>query len=209
MLPGRGIQRKLSIANLSAVIDLFKALLQGIGIVRRRKPSVVVVLGGYASFACGVGAVLCRVPLVLLEQNKRAGAVNRTLRRFATASAVSFAGTDLPHATVTGNPLRSEIRAMAEHPDPAAARAALGLPADRTVIGVFAGSLGSRRINDAVQGLVMRWADRSDLAIRHVVGRNGFSDASDGAPDLQVEDVLTVIDELGQSDCLPSLKVDV
>ena len=190
VLPGRGIQRKLSMANLSAVIDLFKALFQGIGIVRRRKPSVVVVLGGYASFACGVGAVLCRVPLVLLEQNKRAGAVNRTLRRFATASAVSFPGTDLPHATVTGNPLRSEIRAMAEHPDPAAARAALGLPADRTVIGVFAGSLGSRRINDAVQGLVMRWADRSDLAIRHVVGRNGFSDASDGAPDLPAEGIV-------------------
>ncbi|WP_421122022.1 UDP-N-acetylglucosamine--N-acetylmuramyl-(pentapeptide) pyrophosphoryl-undecaprenol N-acetylglucosamine transferase [Aquihabitans daechungensis] len=115
--------------------------------------------------------------------------MNRILRRFATASAVSFAGTDLPHATVTGNPLRPEIRAMAEHPDPAAARAALDLPADRTVIGVFAGSLGSRRINDAVQGLVARWADRSDLAIRHVVGRNGFSDASDGVPDLPADGI--------------------
>jgi UDP-N-acetylglucosamine:LPS N-acetylglucosamine transferase len=135
------------------------------------------VLGGYASFACGVGAVLARVPLVLLEQNKRAGAVNRVLRRFATASAVSFEGTDLPRATVTGNPLRAEIRAVAEAPDPTGARAALGLPADRTVIGVFSGSLGSRRINDAVRGLVVRWADRSDLAVRHVIGRNGFSEA--------------------------------
>jgi UDP-N-acetylglucosamine--N-acetylmuramyl-(pentapeptide) pyrophosphoryl-undecaprenol N-acetylglucosamine transferase len=121
---------------------------------------------------------------VLLEQNKKAGAVNRALRRFATASAVSFEGTDLPHATVTGNPLRPEIRAMAEHPDPAGARAALDLPADRTVIGVFAGSLGSRRINDAVQGVVRRWADRSDLAVRHVVGRNGFSAATDQAPEI-------------------------
>ena len=184
VLPGRGIQRRLTKANVAAAIDLVKALKRGIGIVRRRRPSVVVVLGGYASFACGVGAVLCRVPLVLLEQNKKAGAVNRALRRFAAASAVSFEGTDLPHATVTGNPLRPEIRQMAEHPDPAAARAALDLPADRTVIGVFAGSLGSRRINDAVQGLVARWADRSDLAVRHVVGRNGFSDASASAPEL-------------------------
>ncbi|HWJ61187.1 MAG TPA: UDP-N-acetylglucosamine--N-acetylmuramyl-(pentapeptide) pyrophosphoryl-undecaprenol N-acetylglucosamine transferase [Acidimicrobiales bacterium] len=184
VLPGRGIQRKLSMANIAAVLDLFKALVRGIGIVRKRKPAVVVVLGGYASFACGVGAVLCRVPLVLLEQNKKAGAVNRALRRFAAASAVSFEGTDLPKATVTGNPLRPEIRAMAEHPDAAAARAALDLPADRTVIGVFAGSLGSRRINDAVQGLVQRWAHRSDLAVRHVIGRNGFSDGSDGPTDL-------------------------
>jgi undecaprenyldiphospho-muramoylpentapeptide beta-N-acetylglucosaminyltransferase len=171
LLPGRGIQRRLTPANVAAILDLCKALVRGIGVVRRHRPKIVIVLGGYASFACGVGAVLTRVPLVLLEQNKRAGAVNRVLRRFARASAVSFADTDLPRATVCGNPLRPEIRAIAEHPDPAGARAALDLPADGTVIAVFAGSLGSRRINDAVRGLVERWADRSDLVIRHVVGR--------------------------------------
>ena len=170
VLPGRGIQRRLSAANIKAVLDLLRAVLGGVSIVRSRRPAVVVVLGGYASFACGLGAVLTRVPLVLMEQNKRAGAVNRLLRRFAAASAVSFEGTDLPRAEVTGNPLRPEIRSRAENPDPASAREALGLPADRTVIGVFAGSLGSRRINEAVAGLVERWADRSDVAIRHVVG---------------------------------------
>lgn len=190
VLPGRGIQRTLSPANIGAVLDLVKALFRGIGIVRRRKPAVVVVLGGYASFACGVGAALTRTPLVLLEQNKKAGLVNRLLRFAATASAVSFEGTDLPKATVTGNPLRPEIRAVAEHPDPARARAELGLPADRTVIGVFAGSLGSRRINDAVGGLVQRWAGRSDLAVRHVVGRNGFSDGSDGPTDLPADGIV-------------------
>ena len=45
-----------------------------------------VVLGGYASFACGLGAVVTRTPIVLLEQNRKAGAVNRLLRRFATHS---------------------------------------------------------------------------------------------------------------------------
>lgn len=184
VLPGRGIQRRLTMANVAAIIDLFKALFRGIGIVRKRKPHVVVVLGGYASFACGVGAVVCRVPLVLVEQNKKAGAVNRVLRFFATASAVSFEGTDLPHATVCGNPLRPEIRTMAEHPDKAAARAQLDLPADRTVIGVFAGSLGSRRINDAVRGLAERWADRSDLAVRHVVGRTNYEAATAALPDI-------------------------
>jgi len=171
VLPGRGIQRRLTPANVGAVIDLLRALWRGIGLVRRHRPAVVVVLGGYASFACGLGAVLLRRPLVLLEQNRKAGAVNRLLRRFATASAVSFPGTDLPRATVTGNPLRPEIRAVAEHPDPKAAREQLDLPQDRTVVAVFAGSLGSRRINTAVRGVVERWADRHDLAVRHVVGR--------------------------------------
>jgi UDP-N-acetylglucosamine:LPS N-acetylglucosamine transferase len=174
VLPGRGIQRRLSMASISAVFDLLRALMRGIRIVRRRRPAVVVVLGGYASAACGLGAVIWRVPIVLLEQNRKAGAVNRLLRRFASAAAVSFEGTDLPRAVVTGNPLRPEIRAIAEDPDPATAREALGLPADRTVVAVFSGSLGSRRINDAVTGLASRWADRDDLAIRHVIGRRDF-----------------------------------
>jgi undecaprenyldiphospho-muramoylpentapeptide beta-N-acetylglucosaminyltransferase len=182
VLPGRGIQRRLTWANVRAVADLVQALFRGIMVVRRRRPAVVVVLGGYASAACGIGAVLWRVPIVSLEQNKKAGAVNRLLRWFTTAAAVSFEGTDLPRATVTGNPLRPEIRHMAEHPEPAAARLALGLPADRTVIGVFSGSLGSRRINEAVREVVERWADRSDLAVRHVIGRRDFATYLQTAP---------------------------
>jgi len=182
VLPGRGIQRRLTSTNVAAVWDLVRAMVSGTAIVRRRRPAVVVVLGGYASAACGIGAVLCRIPLVLVEQNKRAGAVNRMLRRFAAASAVSFAGTDLPRATVTGNPLRPEIRAMAEHPDPAGARRELDLPEDRQVVAVFSGSLGSRRINQAVSGLVTRWAARRDLAIRHVVGTRDFEEFSARAP---------------------------
>lgn len=170
VLPGRGIQRSLTPANLRAIFDLLRALWRGIGLVRRHRPAVVVVLGGYASLACGLGAVLWRRPIVLLEQNQRAGAVNRLLRHFAAAAAVSFENTDLQRTTVTGNPLRSEIRAVAERPDPERARAELGLPTDRIVIAVFAGSLGSRRINEAVRDLVARWGHRSDLAIRHVVG---------------------------------------
>lgn len=173
-LPGRGIQRRFTLSNIPAAIGLLRAALRGVAIVARRKPAVVVVLGGHASLACGVGAVLARRPLVLLEQNVRAGAVNRLLGRFCAASAVSFPGTDLPRAVVTGNPLRRELATASGEPDKLGARAKLDLPADRTVIGVFSGSLGSKRINDAVRGLVERWADRSDLALRHVIGRRDW-----------------------------------
>lgn len=185
VLPGRGIQRSLSPksmpANLAAAADLVRAMVSGIAIVRRRRPSVVVVLGGYASLACGIGAVLCRRPLVLMEQNKKAGAANRLLRWFAAASVVSFEDTDLPRATVVGNPLRTEMRAMAEAPDPVAARRELGLPEDRTTIVVFSGSLGSRRINEAVADVARRWADRDDISIRHVTGRRDFEHHRDRA----------------------------
>ena len=39
---------------------------------------------------------------------------------------------------------------------------------------VFGGSLGARRINDAVAGLAARWAGRTDRSIYHVVGRRDW-----------------------------------
>jgi UDP-N-acetylglucosamine:LPS N-acetylglucosamine transferase len=75
---------------------------------------------------------------------------------------------------VTGNPVRPELLAAAERPDRDGARRRLGLPLDRRVVGVFSGSLGSRRINEATRGAVDVWADRSDLAVRHVVGRRDW-----------------------------------
>ena len=119
-------------------------------------------LGGYAAVPCAIGAILWRVPMVVMEQNARAGAANRLAGRFAKAAAVPFADTDLPRAVVTGNPVRPEILAVDRAARSATpARAQLGLPPDRVVLAVFSGSLGSRRINEAVDGLAERWADRS------------------------------------------------
>ena len=179
-LPGRGIQRRVTITNVAAAWGLMGALVKGVRLVRHMCPRVVVVLGGYASFACGVGAVIWRVPLVLVEQNARAGAVNRALRWFAKAAAVSFPDTDLPRARVTGNPLRTEVIEMAERlvEDRDAtrhhARRELGLPENRYVVAVATGSLGSRRVNTAIRSVVEQWADRSDVAVRHVIGRRDF-----------------------------------
>jgi undecaprenyldiphospho-muramoylpentapeptide beta-N-acetylglucosaminyltransferase len=175
-LPGRGIQRRLTLANIAAAIGIVRGIFRALGIVRHRRPQVVVALGGYASVAVGLAAVVWRIPLVVLEQNARAGAVNRLLGRRAVAAAVSFPGTDLPRAVVTGNPLRPEIRDVAEHRDRDKAASALGLPSDRTIVAVYSGSLGSRRINEAVRGLIGHWKDRGDLAVRHVIGRRDFNE---------------------------------
>lgn len=171
LLPGRGIQRRLSVESLRAVWGLLRGAVTAIGLMRRRSPQVVVVLGGYAAAACAAAAVLWRVPIVVMDQNARAGAVNRLAARFASACAVPFAGTDLPRAVVTGNPVRAEVASRATQRDPLAARRELGLPTDRHLLAVFAGSLGARRLNDSVAAAVEgAWADRDDLAVHHVVG---------------------------------------
>src|SRR5690606_15988724 len=142
---------------------------------------VVLALGGFASAACALAAVLWRVPLVLADQNARAGASNRLVARFARAAAVPFEETDLPGAVVTGNPVRGEVGAGAADPDPAAAGGAVGLPGGRNVGGVCAGARGSRRINEAVYGALSAWTGRSDRAVHHVVGSRDWDDRPDAA----------------------------
>ena len=158
-----------------------RAVALGARLVRSRRPSVVLALGGYASLGPSIGAVLNRSPIVVAEQNARAGAANRVVARFARACAVPFDETDLPHAVVTGNPVRAEILSQRRLPERTAARRIearhdLDMPIDRAVVVVFAGSLGSRRINEAVVGLVERWAGRSDVHVHHVVGRRDLDE---------------------------------
>lgn len=181
-LPGRGVPRRISADAVRAVVGILRGVAMAFGIVRRLRPRVVIAVGGHAALPCALAAVIHRVPLVLLEQNKRAGAANRLVRWFAAASAVSFEGTDLPRARVTGNPLRPELRDAARNPDRAAARRALGVDDDRVLVAVFSGSLGSRRINEAVFALAERWRDRSDVAIHHVIGRRDWAAVQDRLP---------------------------
>ena len=182
LLPGRGIQRRLTTDNIAAVWGLTRAGAQALSLVRARRPAVVLAMGGYASVTCALAAAALRVPLVVAEQNAVPGASNRLVGRFAKACAVPFPGTPLPRATVTGNPVRSEILAVDRSPaGRAAARAALGLPEDRTVIAVFGGSLGALRLNNAVLGAFDSWGGRGDLAVRHVVGERDWSLVTDGA----------------------------
>lgn len=169
-LPGRGIQRRLTVENLGAAWGLMRGVLRGMWLTLRVRPHLVVALGGYASIPCAVAAAVARIPMVVMEQNALAGAANRISGRFAKVSAVPFESTDLPRAVVTGNPVRSEVLAVDRERDRGRARSQLGLPDDRTVIGVFSGSLGATRINEAVDGLALRWSDRGDIAIHHVTG---------------------------------------
>ncbi|MCU0271259.1 MAG: UDP-N-acetylglucosamine--N-acetylmuramyl-(pentapeptide) pyrophosphoryl-undecaprenol N-acetylglucosamine transferase [Acidimicrobiales bacterium] len=177
-LPGRGLQRRLSLATLRAAMGILVGVWRGIGLIRRLRPCVVVALGGYASVPCVIGAVLWRVPIVVAEQNARAGLANRLAGRFARAAAVPFAETDLPRAVVTGNPVRPEVLALDRARDRDGACRQLGLPTDRIVVASFAGSLGSRRINLAVRGLADRWSPRVDVAVRHVVGSRDWDEGA-------------------------------
>jgi len=187
LLPGRGIVRSLRprdvAADIGAVAGLALAAVRGFGVVTRARPRVVVSVGGYASLAASMAAVVRGVPLVLVNVDAVAGSANRLLGRFARASAVGWEGSSLPRAVVTGTPVRPEIAAMRRDAGSRqAARRRLGLPTDRLTVAAFGGSLGADRINRAVFDLSDRWKDRQDRSIYHIVGRREWGRGAGTGP---------------------------
>jgi UDP-N-acetylglucosamine--N-acetylmuramyl-(pentapeptide) pyrophosphoryl-undecaprenol N-acetylglucosamine transferase len=114
------------------------------------------------------------------------GAANRLVAKFARAAAVAYPRTALPRAVVTGPPVREEMVAVrdAMQRDPAVrkrARERLGLPDSARVVAAFGGSLGAKRVNEAVIGMAAGWTGPEDVAIFHVVGDRDFEWAKDAA----------------------------
>jgi len=179
LLPGRGLRRSMRPsawwANAGAVLGLLWACARAFGSFVARRPRVVVIVGGYASFPAGLAAVLTRVPLVSVNTDAVPGAVNGLLGRFAAANAVAFPGTDLPRAHVTGTPVRPELASLDRTPGGRlASRGALGLPADRQTVACVGGSLGALRINRAVAELAGIWAGCEGRALYQVTGRRDY-----------------------------------
>lgn len=172
LLPGRGFRRSLRPAawaqNLRTALDTVTAVMQAVRLMRRWRPQVVFGVGGYAAAPAVLAARCWRIPVVVHEQNAAPGVVNRVAVALGARAAVSLPGTVLRGAIETGNPVRAEIATAAVKPHTAHAD---GSPHH---VGVFGGSLGARRINDATLGLAAHWRDRPDVVIRHVAGRRDY-----------------------------------
>ena len=171
LLPGRGIRRSLAPSairdNVGAAWGLLRAFTRSLGYVRRRRPKVVLGVGGYAALPCMVAARLRRVPAVVHEQNAAPGLTNRVAVWLGARAAISLPGTPLKGAVLTGNPVRTDVASARRTPRP-------GPP----IVAVVGGSLGAGRLNDAALALYDRWRARDDVVVRHVTGARGHDDCA-------------------------------
>jgi UDP-N-acetylglucosamine--N-acetylmuramyl-(pentapeptide) pyrophosphoryl-undecaprenol N-acetylglucosamine transferase len=163
LLPVRGLQRRLALANVQAIWGAATSVVRAIGLVRAHRPRIVVGFGGYASLPAVIAARLLRVPVLVHEQDAAPGLANRIGVRLGARAAVSLPGTPLRAATLTGNPVREAFTRVERDP----AR-------DPALLAVFGGAQGARTINRAALGCYDRWRARRDVAVHHVCGpRNG------------------------------------
>jgi len=186
ILPKRGLEyRGLIVRQLkgkrwrgqvAALLTLPAAVRQAGRILREFSAQVVLGVGGYASFPTVVAARLSRIPAVIHEQNAYPGLANRWLGGIASAVAVSFeAASAFFHAsrvTVTGNPVRPEIRPG----DAQEARRHFGLLSERFTVLIFGGSQGAHRINvGTIEALPQLIAQRDHIQFLHGAGEPDLS----------------------------------
>jgi UDP-N-acetylglucosamine--N-acetylmuramyl-(pentapeptide) pyrophosphoryl-undecaprenol N-acetylglucosamine transferase len=145
-----GFKRAISIKNIFSVWKLFLGVIKSFFILKRHKPDVLLVMGGYLSIPPALIAKLFKIPIVMHEQNVKPGLANRVLGRWASRIAVAFdegKASFQGNVIVTGNPVRPEFLSL---PSQAEARGRFSLsPAKKTRL-VFGGSLGAKRLNDMV-----------------------------------------------------------
>ena len=143
---------------------------------------VVVGFGGFVSSPAYLAARRRRVPVVVHEQNARPGLANRLGARIAAEVAVTFPGTRLRGATVTGMPLRHEIATLDRAAHRAEARAHFGLGDGPTLL-VTGGSLGAARLNGAFAEAVGALS-AAGVQVLHVAGTGKEFDPGElpGAP---------------------------
>ncbi|OZB49771.1 MAG: UDP-N-acetylmuramate--alanine ligase [Cellulomonas sp. 14-74-6] len=157
-------------ARLRAAVGAATSALEDAG------AQVVVGFGGYVSTPAYLAARHRGLPVVVHEQNARPGLANRLGARWARAVAVTFPGTVLPHAQVTGLPLRPAVAALLDDraTDPAAVRRRaadeLGLDPDLPTLLVTGGSLGALSINRAVSAAASDLLG-SGVQVLHLTGR--------------------------------------
>lgn len=165
-----GVQRSLTRRNLTVLPKMIAATRRAVQLLRELRPSVVVSVGGYASMPAVFAARRLKIPIVVVSFDHRPGRASQLAARFATASAVAFADSPLPRATLTGAPIRQRILDVDRRVQRRDARAALGVPEDRFMVAVMGGSQGSAALNRAIDEYVEAHRDDAGLAVRHVVG---------------------------------------
>jgi UDP-N-acetylglucosamine--N-acetylmuramyl-(pentapeptide) pyrophosphoryl-undecaprenol N-acetylglucosamine transferase len=163
-------------------------------ILSRRRPDVVIGVGGYSSGPVVAAAIARRIPTLVLEQNVVPGFTNRRLARFVSAAAVTFehtVGYFGRRGIVTGNPVRPEFFG-------GGGRTEARTPGESRVL-IFGGSQGAHAINMAMVEAAPRLAaSPGRLAITHQTGERDLERVREGyrraGLDARVEPFLFTMD---------------
>ncbi|RLD21904.1 MAG: undecaprenyldiphospho-muramoylpentapeptide beta-N-acetylglucosaminyltransferase [Bacteroidetes bacterium] len=169
----RGLQRKLTVANLSFPFRLIGSLIKARKLIRQFKPDVVAGFGGYASGPTLYMASLKGIPTVIQEQNSYPGITNKLLAGRARKICVAYQGMEkfFPKESLrlTGNPVRKDLHHLEDKRAEACKH--FGLEPDKKTLLLFGGSLGARTLNNAMSAATKILSERDDIQVLWQMGK--------------------------------------
>ena len=150
-----GVRGKGKLSLLRAPINIIRAMLQARSFIKQRKPVAVLGMGGFVAGPGGMAARLMGLPVLIHEQNAKAGTTNKILSRVATKVLQAF-----PHAFLggrkfetVGNPVRRELQL-----EPKVINAGTKLN-----VLVLGGSLGALAINEVMPSVFNQLSQKINI----------------------------------------------
>lgn len=145
------LRRYLSMQNLTDPFRVLKGFSEARKLIKELKPDVIFSKGGFVSVPVVLAGKRCKVPVIIHESDMTPGLANKIAIPSATKVCCNFPETleYLPKgkAVLTGSPIRQELLSG----NKIAALDLCGFTADKPVILVIGGSLGSVVVNNAVR----------------------------------------------------------
>ena len=175
-LPVVGLQRRLTLRNLQVPFKVAESLRKARRVIREFGADVVVGFGGYASAPVLWSAQRMGIPTLIQEQNSYAGVTNKILASRAKRICVAYEGMERffpkDRIVMTGNPLRGRL--LEQH-DPAVLKAEgltyFGLKADKPIVLVVGGRLGTRTLNNMMKANVDRITSEGKMQVIWQTGK--------------------------------------
>ena len=167
-----GIQRKLTIDNLSFPLKLISSIWKSKRIVREFKPDVVIGTGGFASGPVLNVAANKKIPTLIQEQNSFPGITNKLLAKKVNTICVAYDNLEkfFPKKKIvkTGNPVRQDLLTITDKKTKALQ--SFDLDKNKKTLLVLGGSLGARRVNELIAENI-EWLISNDVQVIWQTGK--------------------------------------
>ena len=176
-----GLIRSLSLENVKVAYKAFKSYRDCLKLLKEKSPDVVVGTGGYVTWPVGRAAATLGIPVVLHEANAVPGFALKMLRKKADVIFVNFEKTKMLLKGSKGELIRigMPIHEDFYKYDKESARRSLGIPLDKKTILSFGGSLGAKRLNDAVIDFMRDFVCKNEGFYHvHATGKRYYEECS-------------------------------
>ena len=141
------LRRYFSLQNFTDPFRVIKGFGEARKLIKNLKPDVIFSKGGFVSVPVVLAGKKCKVPVIIHESDMTPGLANKIAIPSAAKICCNFPETLEGKAVLTGSPIRQELLSG----NKIAAMDLCKFTADKPVILVIGGSLGSVVVNNAVR----------------------------------------------------------